>query len=367
MFKTYDGTNLRFHEIAGTTDEMGRAHAQCLTDAIQARIDFFGEQSGTDEATLDNTPWYARWREREIERQGREFPHMIAETEAIARHSDFSRERLFDLTFGGWNRVKNRPAEYAEKECSLAALTTSEGVPAMLSSLDDPPEIWPAIARYVSSVPGRRAFLTTVRPGTGGAGRGMNDAGLWMGTASSSISATPDGPLAKAPTYDFCYQLRSLLESCSSVADALAFCRQYRFNCNLLFGDAAGNFSGVHQTMDGPREVTADGWTSMANAVIDDKVIYELAQVGLTCGELAPTSRPRNGFLRKFIEEHNHRCTFEEFAVGVTQRNTVDTWSINHTLTAFITLAMPQKHPRSMWVCRPPDPVNGGDFIRLEV
>lgn len=367
MFKDYDGTNLRFHEFAGTAEEMGRAHAHHLKDAILAGIVIASKYFGTTEADLDANASYARWREGEIEYHAREFPHLVAETEAIAKYSGIPANRLFDLTFNGFAIVKRHPPNTVKNNCSLVAVTTVEGFPALLSTLDDAAETWPAMGHYAPSAPGRHAFVTTIWLGTAGAGRGMNDAGLWIGTASCGLKAAPGGPLEKQRPYALGYLLRAMLETCSTVGEARQFCKHYRFCCNLLIGDAQGGILGIHQSLNGPYEVTGDGFAAMTNAVTDDTIIYDMTCAGLVCGESLATSRPRNGFLRDFIRRRNRSCTFEEFIAYVARRDTVNPWSINHNGTVYITLAMPKKHPCTMWVCRPSDPVNGGNFIRLEV
>ena len=136
---------------------------------------------------------------------------------------------------------------------------------------------------------------------------------------------------------------------------------------NLLFGDAQGGMLGIHQTLNGPYDVTGDGFASMTNCVTDDTVIYDMTCAGLVCGESVPTSRPRNGFCHDFIDRRNRACSFEEFVDTVARRDTVNPWSLNHNGTVYVTLAMPKEYPRTMWVCRPSDPVNGDDFIRLEI
>jgi len=367
VFKDYDGTNLRLHELHGTPEEMGRAHAQHLKNEILAGMRAASEYFKTTEEDLDNNESYARWRDGEIECNAREFPHFIAETEAIARHAGLPARRLFDITFNGFGVVKRHPPNTPKNNCSLVAVTKNEGFPALLSTLDDAQETWPAMGYYKPSAPGRHAFITTIWLGTAGAGRGMNDAGLWIGTASCGLRATPGGSLENQRQYALGYLLRSMLETCITIEDAREFCKRYRFPCNMLIGDARGGIFAVHQTHNGPYEVTGDGSAAMTNAITDDRVIYDMTCAGLLCGESVPTSRPRNGFLRDFIRRRNRACTFEEFVGHVAKRDTVNPWSINHDKTVYITLAMPQKYPQTMWVCRPSDPVNGTDFVRLEV
>ena len=152
-----------------------------------------------------------------------------------------------------------------------------------------------------------------------------------------------------------------------TVEDARRFCQHYRFCCNLLVGDAQGGILGIHQSLNGPYDVTGDGFAAMTNAIIDDAVIYDMTCAGMACAEAVATARPRNGFLHDFIRRRSHSCSFEEFVAHVARRDTVNPWSINHENTVYITLAMPKKHPCTLWVCRPSDPANGADFIRLEL
>jgi hypothetical protein len=367
MFKDYDGSNLRVHVMAGTDEEMGRAHAHCLKDAILRAIAVASDYFKTTEADLDSNISYCKWREGEIEYNAKEFPHFIAETEAIAKYSGIPLRRLFDVAFNGFGVIKRHPPNTVKNECSLIAITTVEGVPAMLSSLDDAAETWPAMGHYKPSAPGRHTFMGITWLGTAGISRGMNAAGLWFGTASCGYSATPGGPLEKQRPYALGYLLRSILETCTTVDDARRFCKEYRFCCNLLFGDAQGGIFAVHQSPNGPYEVTGDDYASLTNAVTDDKIIYDMTRAGITCRESLITTRPRNGFFKDFIQRRNRLCTFEEFIGHFEKRDTVNSWSINNNITVFMTAAMPQKYPRTMWVCRACDPVNGGDFIRLEI
>lgn len=367
MFRDYDGTNLRFHEFAGTAQDMGKAHADHLKDDIAGGIAALSRYFETTEADLDNNASYARWREGEIEYHDKAFPHLIAETHAIAQHAGIAVERLFDLTFNGFSVVRRHCPNKVRHSCSLIAVTTDDGCPALLSTLDDAQETWPAMGRYVSSDPGRRTLVGAIWLGTAGVGRGMNDAGLWVGTASSGLSAAPDGPLANKRQYAMGYLLRAMLESCATVDEARRFLQQYPFCCNILLGDAQGGILGIHQSLNGPYDVTGDGFAAMTNAITDDAIIYQLTSAGMVCKESLASSRPRMGFLRDFIRCNNGACTFEQFVKHVARRDTDNLWSINHNNTVYITLASPKKDPHSMWVCRPADPVYGNDFIRLEL
>jgi hypothetical protein len=195
----------------------------------------------------------------------------------------------------------------------------------------------------------------------------MNDAGLWIGSASCGVKFAPGGPLEKCRPYALGYLFRAMLETCETVEDVLEFCQKYPFCCNLLVGDAKGGTKGIHQTLKGPYVVGGDGAATMTNAITDDRLIHEMTCAGLLCGESLATSRPRNGFLQDFVQRRNHKGTFEEFAEHIAKRDLVNPWSINHANTVYITLATPQKRPRKMWVCRPADPINGGDFIGVNV
>ena len=364
MICDYDGTNLRFYEFRGTAAKMGAAHGEHLGGDIRAAIKTYADYFDVTEAQLDTCEEHIQWRQEQIELHARRFPHLIEETHAIAKASGISSERLFDLTFNGFGafRKRSRPGQ-----CSIIAITTAEGQPALLSVLDDSPVGWPAIGRFVSSDPQRHAFLTTIWLGTAGAGRGMNDAGLWLGTASCGVGPAPGGPLEHHKPYALGYLFRAILETCTTVEHVRDFCRENPFCCNLIVGDAGGGILALHQTLSGSYDVTGDGSASMTNAITDDELIYDMTRAGLRCQESLDTSRPRNGYLRDFIRQYNGRCTFEELAEELTRRDTENPWSINHANTVYITLAQPHKAPRSMWVCRPCDGDHPDTFVRLEV
>jgi predicted choloylglycine hydrolase len=365
MISKYNGENMNFFEFAGTPEEMGKAHSKAGLPYLKKKLSYMFKSYKIKEEDLDNCDWYKKYREDIIRFHAKEFPHLVEEAEAIAEHSELSRDRVMDNVFDCYGIIKSPRSKEYQAECSLIGLNCREGYPIMLSTLDDTPEIWQMIVRYKPSDKSRHTFVTTAYPGSPAAGRGMNRAGLWLGSASGGIGPLPDSPYSKKRYFHMGFVFRAILEQCSDVRDVISMCKYYNLSCNLLVGDKKGNLSAIVSTSCKVFELS--GEKVLTNTVPDDYFSYVLSQESFKCYEAVETSRPRRGFLIDIYRKLNNNCEFEEFLDIVTGEDTGKPWAINNKGTVYITAAKPAASPNLMWVRRPSDPVYGKEFIEIQI
>ena len=288
-------------------------------------------------------PAFQAWQRGQEGLIRRHWPWMLEEMAGVAEAVGADYEDILLLNLRAW-QYNYYGADPGSGACTSLAITLSDGTVASAGALDDSPELYCGPVKFEPDR-GHR-FISFPIAGTGWAGRGMNDAGLALGSSSQLLP----GLRRKAEATSQDLAARAILQTCQTVADVRALCIRHPFTMNMICVDAAGGVLCAQNTAAGLLELPWEGFAAQTNNIVRDEDIHWLYRQGVTEFPEATATRIRRGAVLAFCRERNGACTAEEVRRFVAAFDSEDKGGVHGPLSIVLTLCNPQVAPRVMWM-----------------
>lgn len=334
---------LPIETVRGTPYEMGLQHGRIFRHLIHANVAQWAKRhtfEGRDEL-LDATLAGQRAIQEEL------CPWVFDELRGIAEGSGVELPWIERMHMRIWNVLPNAPYPGEATGCTIIGMRTPDGV-AIGGMLDDPRASYVLLRRMPKyGIP----HISTVWAGTAWGHNGCNAAGLAFAQASGGCFEGGRMPVADVELR-IEMVMRMMLQTCSTVPEALAVAHNRRQGCSLVLGDATGNLV-LHQEAAVASVLNADdadGMVYATNHMHLPAVVEHLTRHGITsvltdytrCRfevlEQARSSVPRTvGALKELLRSH------ARYPHSICNNNSA--WS---------NLMLPEKEPGVLHLCDKP-------------
>jgi len=338
-------------QLHGAPRDLGRQQGAAVRSQIHANIavllgDFL---TGAKADKLDRiTAWQKRLRAFCFDH----WPWLQEEIHGIAEGAGIAPKLAELLSFRAWQYEV-----YHAGACSSFALPGANGQTLTGGTLDDPRFLY-TIA-HVAPKSGLR-FLSFPIAGTVWANRGMNEAGLALGI-SSLICPGVAFDLENLVPVDLVF--RDMLQTCATVAEIEDRCRRYKFFCNLIAVDATGAiFASSNYCGDFTKHASAQNTFALTNHPVGE-ADDALRARGFTGPDPGGFSIERLDQINAWMTTQLNRATVEDAIAFLGAMPTPG--RVNNQHTSFATVAMPQKHPHTLWLAQ--QPVTTTAFVSIDV
>ncbi len=218
--------------VRGTPYEMGLQHGRIFRHLIHANVAQYAKRhtfEGSDER-LDETLAGQRAIQEEL------CPWVFEELRGIAQGSGVDLPWIERLHMRIWNILPNAPYPGDATGCTIIGMKTPDGV-AVGGVLDDPRSVYVLVRRIPKDgIP----HISTVWAGTCWGHNGCNEAGFSLAQASGGHFEGGRIPVDEVQLR-IEMVLRMMLQTCTTVHEALEVMKGRRQGCSLVLGDAKGN------------------------------------------------------------------------------------------------------------------------------
>jgi hypothetical protein len=161
--------------------------------------------------------------------------------------------------------------------------------------------------------------------------------------------------------------VRTMLQTCATVAEVREFCRRHPFTMNLVCVDAAGGVFCAQHTAAGLREIKVQDACALTNHIVEADTEHWLRERGVQDFPRSPTTVPRRDKLLRFIASAKGKCTAEEVKALVARRDDADPASIHNSGSIYLTDACPQAAKTTLWILQPKGPTGHDRFVPFAV
>lgn len=341
-------------KLKGRPAELGRQHGAALVNQIHACVgDLLGSflNDATPAKKDELKHWHARQRALCLDL----WPWLDGELQGLSDSTGLSRVVIELYNFRAWQYEI-----YHASCCSSFCVPDRDGHVITGGTLDDPRHLYAAV--HCQPTDGLR-HITFPIAGTVWGNRGLNEAGLALGMSSLICSGVTFDTHELVPV-DLVF--RHLLQFCATVGEVAAYCAKLGFFINVLAVDRHGGvWAGSHYAHEHTDYATPERTAVQTNHP-NEPAATLLAARGYTGPDPVLFSRKRHALITEWLNDHAQFQT----ATGDNARaflggGPIKAGRVNNPMTAFATVAEPQKNPHTFWIAQ--RPVQADGFYAFDV
>ena len=325
----------------GSPDILGKTQGSEFCEQIKRNIDILIKNS---QIPLNNSE-FKKWIDIQEKIIIDNWPWLFEEMQNIAAETGVKYRNILLLNLRAWQYkfYANNP----HTTCSSMVIVQKDGTIANAGALDDRGDIYCGLVKYYPD--DGYSFMTFPVSGTCWGNRGVNSAGLCVGTSSQILQNLPGKPDA------ICADIanRVILQTCATVNEVKKLCRLHPFTLNLVCSDRNGDVFCAHNTSAGLFNVIEDAPYAMTNHVVDDRLILKLTEFGVSEFYENATTRPRRGRLLEYILSSDKHCHAEDIRNFIADRLNGAPQSICPKGNFVLTYANTQLYPQALWISEP--------------
>ncbi|MBN2302534.1 MAG: hypothetical protein JXN60_08465 [Lentisphaerae bacterium] len=336
---------MKFSKFCGTPRELGVNYATAFREHIEKNVDMLVKRFRNGAAVILSDSSFTKWVEDQREVISLNWPWLIEEMKGVAEGACQDFQDILFLNLRVWQYAYY--SEKAASSCSSVIVELADGSIANAGALDDATCFYDGMVKIIPDHGYR--YLTFPIIGTSWGNRGINNAGLCIGTSTQILKGVERSPGS------ICADIanRVILQTCATVGDVRNFCNKHPFTLNLACSDKNGDVFCAHQTTAGTYELPQGSPCVLANHVADDRIMYELSQKGVSEFQENITTRMRRGRLLDFILRFNKKSTAEDVRQYIADRMQGHPSSICPRGNLVLTYANSQREPGALWIAHP--------------